>query len=148
MSREYPKRPFVGVGALVFSTKGVLLIKRAKPPRMNEWSIPGGLQETGETVFDAAQREVKEECGINVTVHGLVDVIDSITHDDDARVQYHYTLIDVLATTTETALTAGSDAAAAAWHDVAAIEELNLWSETNRAIRKAHGMWQQLAPKK
>ena len=52
MSRTYPDRPIVGVGAVVFRGNEVLLIRRGKPPRMGDWSLPGGMQEIGETVFE------------------------------------------------------------------------------------------------
>ena len=63
-TREYPSRPFVGVGVVLFRDDEVLLVKRAKPPISDNWSIPGGAQELGETVREAALRELKEETGI------------------------------------------------------------------------------------
>ena len=64
---------------------------------MGDWSLPGGMQEIGETVFEAAAREVREETGVTISDIALIDVVDSITRDDDARVQFHYTLVDVVA---------------------------------------------------
>src|SRR5512132_1741301 len=61
LTREYPNLPLVGVGAVVVHAGRVLLIRRAKPPRQGEWSLPGGLQKLGETVFEAAHREGREE---------------------------------------------------------------------------------------
>ena len=76
--------------------KGVVLIKRGKPPRVSAWSLPGGAQKVGETVKDAARREILEETNLNAEIHGLIDVVDSITRDPDGHIQYHYTLVDVL----------------------------------------------------
>ena len=95
--RSYPDRPFVGIGAVVFKEESVLLIRRGRPPRQGSWSLPGGLQEVGETVFAAAAREVLEETGLTIQVIDLVDVVDSITRDNEDRTQYHYTLVDVRA---------------------------------------------------
>mgnify|MGYP002526024701 FL=1 len=61
MTREFPDRPIAGVGVVVLGAKGVLLVKRAKPPRQGQWSLPGGAQKLGETVFEAARRETLEE---------------------------------------------------------------------------------------
>ena len=62
MSRLYPERPVVGVGVVVLRGDQVLLVRRAKQPRQGEWSLPGGAQEIGETVFAAGRREVLEAC--------------------------------------------------------------------------------------
>ena len=53
MRRDYPDRPFLGVGAVIIDDRRVLLVRRANPPLQGEWSIPGGLVETGETTRDA-----------------------------------------------------------------------------------------------
>ena len=100
MLREYPHLPLVGVGAVVVRDGRVLLVRRVKPPRLGEWSLPGGLQRLGETVFEAACREVLEEARIKVRPLAIVDVVDLIERVNQ-RVRYHYTLIDVLASWVE-----------------------------------------------
>ena len=42
--REYPDRPYVGVGVIVFRDQEVLLVKRNNEPNKGQWSIPGGKQ--------------------------------------------------------------------------------------------------------
>ena len=64
--RSYLDYPFVGVGVVVWKEEEFLLIQRGKPPRRGQWSIPGGRQELGETVKEAAIRETKEEAGAAV----------------------------------------------------------------------------------
>lgn len=143
--REYPNRPLVGIGAVIVGSRGVVLIKRGKPPRVGSWSLPGGAQKVGETVNDAAQREILEETNLVAEIRGLVDVVDSIHHDADGKVQYHYTLVDVLATVDDSAIpVAGGDAADARWISTDDIAKLELWSETVRIIEKAHSMWRNL----
>ena len=132
-SREYPDRPFVGVGIVVIGQDGVLMIQRGKPPRQGSWSLPGGAQHIGETVDDAARREAMEETGLEVEVLGLVEVVDSIRRDD-GRVQYHYTLVDVLARAVGGELRAGGDAMNARWVPLMELATMNLWSETLRVI--------------
>ena len=133
-SREYPVRPYVGVGVVVLGPKGVVMIQRGKPPRVGSWSLPGGAQHLGEAVDEAARREALEETGLEVEVLGLVDVVDSIRHDAERRVQYHYTLVDVVARPVGGSLAAGSDAADAKWVALADLPALKLWSETLRVI--------------
>src|SRR5690606_17052775 len=81
--RAYPDRPYVGVGVVVFRGDEVLLAMRGKLPRRFTWSIPGGAQEVGETVREAAAREIREETGLEIEILGLVDVIDSINREPD-----------------------------------------------------------------
>jgi len=140
MDRAYPDRPFIGVGVAVLRPDAVLLIRRGKPPRHGQWSLPGGLQETGETVFAAAEREVREETGVDIADLVVVDFIDSIQHDGDGRVQYHYTLIDVAARWTGGEPVAGSDAMHAEWVTLDRLDSLQMWVETSRVIRAGHGL--------
>lgn len=131
---DYPNRPLIGVGVVVFKDDKVLLIRRGKPPREGQWSLPGGRQRLGEPVAAAAQREVAEEAGIEVEIGELIDVVDSITRDADGAVQYHYTLVDLLAEWRAGEARAGHDAAAVAWADPADLALYDLWKETERVI--------------
>jgi len=142
MSREYPDRPVVGVGVVVLAAGKVLLVRRGKPPREGQWSLPGGAQKLGETVFAAGAREVREETGLDVEVLGLLDVVDTIRNDESGRIRFHYTLVDVFAVVHAGALRAGGDAAEAAWFEVADVPGLGLWSETERMIALAVEMHQ------
>ena len=54
----------VSAGALIFDRAGRLLI--LKPTYKSGWTIPGGVMEAdGETPWEACQREVAEECGLD-----------------------------------------------------------------------------------
>jgi ADP-ribose pyrophosphatase YjhB (NUDIX family) len=146
MPRQYPTRPRIGVGAVVLraGARGdeVLLVLRARPPRQGQWSLPGGLQKLGETVFAAAAREVAEETALEVEVVDVVEVLDLIETDPAlGRIRYHYTLIDVLALWRAGLPVAGDDAARAAWFPVADLDRLALWSETVRVIERARQRW-------
>lgn len=137
MNRSYPERPFVGVGVVVWRDDQVLLVRRGKPPRQGQWSLPGGMQEIGETVREAARREVMEEANIEIEVIGLVDVVDSIRRDAKNDVEFHYTLVDLVAEWRAGEPRPGSDAAALRWVALDDIGGLGLWSETVRIIREA-----------
>jgi 8-oxo-dGTP diphosphatase len=137
MSRQYPARPIVGVGVVVWHGERVLLVRRGKPPRAGHWSLPGGAQQLGETVAEAARREVQEEVGLEVTLGDIVATVDLIERDPHDRIRYHYTLIDFVAEATSAALRPGSDAADARWFSVAEVALLGLWSETVRVIKLA-----------
>jgi ADP-ribose pyrophosphatase YjhB (NUDIX family) len=137
VSRDYPDRPWVGVGVVVCRADRVLLIQRGKPPRQGQWSLPGGVQELGETVAAAALREVREETGLDIALGPLIDVIDSVERDGDGRVRRHYTLIDFAARWRGGDPVAGDDALDARWFDAAALAGAELWPETRRVIARA-----------
>lgn len=138
--RDYPKRPFVGVGIVVFRGDEVLLVERGKAPIRHAWSIPGGAQELDETVREAAHRELMEETGLEVDLLGLIDVVDSITRDDDGRVQFHYTLVDFAAEWRAGEARAGDDVAGVRWVKFVELDGLGLWTETLRIIRAGESL--------
>lgn len=75
----------------------VLLLKRKNPPNAGKWALPGGLVELGETVQEAAVREIREETGLSVVVERLLDVQTDLHIDENSRIEYHYVLVDYLA---------------------------------------------------
>ena len=141
MSRKYPVRPIVGVGVVIFNNQNVLLARRGNPPHQNELSLPGGAQKIGETILDAAKREVFEETQLQVKIHAIIDVVDSIERDPNGKVIYHYTLIDVLASAVGSTIPiAASDVTEAIWVKLDDISSLTIWSETVRIINIAAQM--------
>lgn len=113
MSRLSPW-PVVAVGAIVWKQDRFLLIRRGRPPRQGGWSIPGGRQEAGETVHEAVHREIREEAGIEIDITGIAAVVDLIDRDE-AGLNHHYTVIDMLAEWRSGETRAGDDAMDAAW---------------------------------
>jgi len=136
--REYPGHPVIGVGVVVWHAGRVLLIRRARPPRQGQWSLPGGAQQLGETLAEAARRELREEAGIEVELGEIIATIDLIDRDDAGDVRYHYTLIDFSAEASTPELVPGDDAADARWFGLDELDDLGLWSETVRVIRLDH----------
>ena len=134
---DYPNRPLVGVGSVVFKADRVLLVRRGKPPREGSWSLPGGRQRLGETVREAALREVREESGLEVEITALLDVVDSMTRDPAGELAYHYTLVDFLAEWRAGEATAGGDVREVLWADPDALDPYELWDETLRIIALA-----------
>ncbi len=135
--RLYPSRPWSAVGVVVWKGDHVLLIQRGKEPRRGEWSIPGGSHDLGETVRQAAVREVMEETNVTIRLGPIVDVIDTIRCDEDGRVVTHFTLTDFAATWVAGEPVAGDDAMSAEFVPFEdALTRLN-WSETARVIRES-----------
>src|SRR5438132_1215075 len=96
MPREFPDFPIPSVGVLVVRDAKALLIRRGSEPARGRWSIPGGVVETGELIQDAARREVREECGIEIEVGPMLQIYESITRDAAERVRFHYIILDML----------------------------------------------------
>lgn len=140
MSREYPDRPYVGIGIVVLRPGEVLLVRRGKAPNFGRWSLPGGAQELGETAEQAAHRELEEETGLKVGKMHLVANVDSIHRDDDGRVRFHYTILDFAAAWIDGDPVAASDAAEAIWAPLDRLDEFDLWSEAHRVIAIARGL--------
>lgn len=126
-----------GVGVVVLRGDDVLLIRRGKQPRRGEWSMPGGLQELGETAREAARREVLEETGIDARIGPVIDVIDILRYDAADAVETHYTLIDFVADWVAGEPIAGDDAMHAEFIPLTSIDDLGMWAETVRVIRQA-----------
>ena len=131
------KRPTVGLGVVVWKDEKVLLVRRGKAPRRNQWSIPGGSQEFGETVRNGAIREVKEETGVDIKLIGLIDVVDGIFKDDGGNVETHYTLVDFAAHWTSGDALASDDASEVRWATLGEVDELVDWEETRRVISRS-----------
>jgi 8-oxo-dGTP diphosphatase len=125
--------PVAAVGVICLRGQEVLLIRRGKPPRLGEWSLPGGRVEPGETLRDAALRELVEETGVKAELGPLVDVVDGIFPDSGR----HYVLIDFAARWQSGEPVAGDDAADARFWPLDQVEEHVAWSETVRVIRVA-----------
>jgi ADP-ribose pyrophosphatase YjhB (NUDIX family) len=134
MSREYPKHPLIGIGIIVLKGEEVLLIKRGRPPAQNQWSLPGGGQELGETAEAAARRELLEETGLEVGKLTLIDVVDSIHRDELGFVQYHYTILDFAALYKGGTPRAASDVLDIAWVHPRDFETYALWPIARRVI--------------
>jgi len=132
--RQYPSRPYVGVGVVIFRGEEVLLAQRGKWPRRGTWSIPGGAQELGETVHEAGRREIREETGLEIDIIGLIDVVDAITHDDDGEVLFHYTLVDLVAEWRSGEAQALDDVAGVRWVTIGALDDYELRSSTRDVI--------------
>lgn len=134
MSREYPAHPRLGVGVIVWRKDQVLLVQRGRPPRQGQWGLPGGVVELGETVAEAALREVREETGLEVELGEVVTVVDLIERDEDGAIRHHYALVEMDADWQGGEAVAGDDAAAVRWAFLDDLDELIEWEETRRVI--------------
>jgi 8-oxo-dGTP diphosphatase len=87
--------PRVAVIAIVFRGDELILVQRGKEPQKGSWGFPGGSVEPGESLHDAARRELMEETGVQAEVGELVDVVEVREFDASGR-HHHYVLIALL----------------------------------------------------
>ena len=130
-------RPVPAVGVVCLRGEEVLLIRRGTPPKIGEWSIPGGRIEPGEPANLAALRELTEETSVEAELVGLVDVVDAVFHNRAGDlITRHYVLVDFVARWRAGEPVAGDDAAEARFFHQSELGSIELWSETRRIIQK------------
>lgn len=139
-----PLRPVPTVGVICLRDDQVLLIKRGTPPRLGQWSLPGGRLEWGETTAAGALRELKEETGVEAVLLGLVDVVYGLfparpsPDGKPGEISRHYVLIDYAARWTSGEPVAGDDAAEARFVSRDEAMALIEWDETRRVIAETY----------
>jgi ADP-ribose pyrophosphatase len=131
-------RPTVGVGAVVFKDEAVLLVKRKNPPCENEWAIPGGKVRLGETLQQAAEREIQEETGITIKAGSPVFSFDLIEHNSNGEISFHYVIIDLEGTYISGEPIANDDALEVCWSSKDSIQNLNINNTTRELLHKKY----------
>jgi ADP-ribose pyrophosphatase len=132
---EYPDRPCLAVGAVVFKDNRVLLVQRGKSPALGQWAIPGGSVKLGETLRRAAEREIMEETGITIHAEAPIYQFESIEKDNTGQVRFHFVIIDVAATYIGGDIRPGDDAADARWVSSAELKDLPVNSVTRKVLK-------------
>ncbi|KIC46488.1 NUDIX hydrolase [Ruegeria sp. ANG-S4] len=107
--------PKIGALAVVLHENRVLLVQRSKQPDAGLWGFPGGHVEWGETVREAAARELLEETGVTAQPDVYIDNLDLLKHDAQGRVQTHYLLVGVMCRYQSGTPVAADDAQDARW---------------------------------
>jgi 8-oxo-dGTP diphosphatase len=105
-------RPELCVGAIALHEEAILLVRRATEPRLGRWRVPGGRVERGETLAEAALRELREETGLTGICGPLVGWVERMSSD------HHFVILDFEVTVLDsTDPVPGDDASAARWVD-------------------------------
>jgi 8-oxo-dGTP diphosphatase len=129
--------PVIGVSALVRRDGCILLVRRARPPNLGLWALPGGRLQSGERLAEGVAREVREETGLVVTGLEQIATVEILPNSGsgDGR---HFVLLVFSATPLPGAPVAGDDAAEARWASAEEVRALPLTEET-RAVIEKHG---------
>jgi ADP-ribose pyrophosphatase YjhB (NUDIX family) len=105
-----------------------------------EWSIPGGALELGESIAGGVRRELLEETGVEVRVRDVIEVFDRIFRDAEAKIQFHFVIVDYLCEWAGGEPHAGSDVSDTAWVREDELGNYSLTETATRVIRKAFRM--------
>ena len=141
-NRKYPATPRIAVGGVVVHEGRVLLIRRAKAPSCGLWAIPGGAVELGETLRQAAERELLEETGLRTRATLVLKTFEIIDRDDEGRVRFHYVIVDFLAELAdENAVPhGGDDAGEARWFAPEELAALPMAQTTRDFLAEWHAV--------
>ena len=136
---DYPGKPRVAVGAVVFKDECILLVRRGQPPAEDLWAIPGGSVEIGETLQEAAEREILEETGIRIRASKPIYTFEVIDRDAAGKVRFHYVIVDLVADYVMGEPSPGDDAIEARWVSAGEINDLEVSSATLKLLKKEFG---------
>lgn len=92
-ARTYPQRPFLAVSAAIMRDAKVLAVRRARNPALNLYTMPGGVVEVGETLFEAVKREVREETALEIEPVALAGHREAIQRDAQGKVERHFIIM-------------------------------------------------------
>jgi ADP-ribose pyrophosphatase YjhB (NUDIX family) len=87
-----PGRPVLAASIAVFRDGLVLLAARGKPPMAGVYSLPGGVVERGETLAEAALRELREEVGVEAEILGFVTHVEIIEREPSGAPARHFVI--------------------------------------------------------
>ena len=112
--------------AVVVHEGRTLLVRRANPPDAGLWGFPGGKIEFGETVKDAAMRELLEETGVVAQAQDVITTLDIVVRDPAGTMRQHYILIVVQCRLISGDPVAGDDALEARWFPIAELDPIRI----------------------
>jgi len=91
--RTYPQRPYLAVSAAIIRERKVLVVRRARRPALNLYTLPGGAVEAGETLVEAVTREVREETSLEIQPVALAGHREVITRDAQGHIERHFVIL-------------------------------------------------------
>lgn len=132
--------PTLGASACILKGDKVLLVRRGKAEGHGLWSLPGGRVHVGETLIEAASRELAEETGIEAELIGLAGCRDVIRRDAAGAVVAHHVVAAHAGLWVAGEPVAMDDAAEAGWFGLDDLASLALTEGVADIIRRAKAM--------
>lgn len=123
-------------------TGAFLLARRAHPPAKDLWAFPGGRVDWGETIRQAAARELAEETTLTVDPDSLAvaEVVDLIGDENHEGAPEHHFVLTVLTGTATGTPVAGDDAAELRFVTIEDMDGLAMTQTTLATARRLAGV--------
>lgn len=134
-------RPILAASLAVFRDGKVLLATRTKPPADQLWSLPGGKVEVGETLEQAALREVEEEVGVKAAIRGFNRHVEIFGRDAEGQVTHHFVVASFVGDWLSGEPQPGPEAGAVMWADPLKLGGLATTRELGDVLRRAYAIW-------
>jgi len=132
----YPRHPRVAVGAVVFHEDRILLARRGQAPSLDNWAIPGGKVRLGETLQQAAEREIHEETGLVIRAADPIYTFDHVDRDENGNIRYHYVIVDLLGEYVSGQIVPGDDVLDARWISASELGQLKVSPKTLELLKE------------
>ncbi len=136
-SAKAPARPVLAASVAVFRDGKVLLATRTKPPADQLWSLPGGKVEAGETLEEAALRELEEEVGVRARIIGFNRHVEIFGRDSAGAVTHHFVVASFVGAWVSGEPEPGPEAGAVMWADPHRLGGLATTRDLGDVLRRA-----------
>jgi ADP-ribose pyrophosphatase YjhB (NUDIX family) len=81
------------VSAAIIRDGNVLVVRRARRPALDLYTVPGGVVEAGEALSEAVAREVREETALEIEVGALAGHREVIVRNGEGRAERHFVIL-------------------------------------------------------
>jgi ADP-ribose pyrophosphatase YjhB (NUDIX family) len=125
------------VSVAVFRAGRVLLARRTRPPFAGAFSLPGGLVEVGETLEDAALRELREEVQVDAQIVAFNRHVESIDRDGAGKIRHHYVIASFAGEWIAGEAKPGQEAGEAVWVEPAHVSGLDCTPQLDAVVDAA-----------
>lgn len=135
-----PARPVLAASVAVFRDGKVLLATRTKPPADQLWSLPGGKVEAGETLEQAALRELEEEVDVQARIVAFNRHVEIFGRDAEGAVTHHFVVASFVGEWLSGEPRPGPEAGAVMWADPLRLGGLPTTRELADVLRRARAL--------
>jgi ADP-ribose pyrophosphatase YjhB (NUDIX family) len=140
--RDYPAFPILAVSLAVFRAGKVLLATRMRPPFAGAFSLPGGVVESGETLWDAALRELREEVAVEARILAFNRHVESIETNEAGRIRRHFVIASFVGEWIAGEGTPGPEAGEIVWAEPSALTRLDCTPQTADVVARAASLFE------
>ena len=137
VARHYPTQPLLAVSTAVVREGRILLGQRRKPPFHSVYSLPGGMVELGESLVEAAQRELHEETYVQADQFVFNGHAELITRDEAGQIKTHYVIASFVARWQQGEPQASEEMDHLIWADPSELADLPLTPGLHELLQRA-----------